>query len=113
MGYEIKLTSQAVGQIEEAVQYISKVLLEPQTARNWADTMQREIENLNSMPQRFPLVEEEPWRTKGIRKMLVGNFLVYYFVDEGSKTVWVTAVIYRRRDQLTALLDMTSDDAER
>ena len=106
MPYEVKLTSQAIGQIGETVQYISKILLTPETARKWTDTLQREIEKLGSMPSRFPLTEEEPWRTKGIRKMPVKNFLVYYLVDEEKKTVWITAVIYGSRDQIEALSDI-------
>ena len=113
MRYEVKLTSQAIGQIQETVQYISKILLAPESARKWADTLQREIEKLDSMPSRYPLTEEEPWRTKGIRKMPVKNFLVYYLVDEVKKIVWVTAVIYGRRDQIATLLDMSMNDAER
>ena len=38
--------------------------------------------------------------------MPVKNFLVYYLIDEESKTVSVTAVIYGRCDQLSALADM-------
>ena len=107
MGYEVKLTPQAIRQIKETVQYISKILLEPETARNLADTLQREIRGLDHMPLRYPLVEEEPWHTKGLRKMTVKNFLVYYMINEEKKIVWVTMVIYGRRDQVTALLDMS------
>ena len=105
--YEVKLTAQAIGQIKETVQYIFKTLMEPETARKWADTLQSEIGKLDSMPSRYPLTEEEAWRAKGIRKMSVKNFLVYYLVDEEKKAVWVTAVIYGRRDQIAALLDMS------
>ena len=113
MRYDVKLTSQAIGQIEETMQYISKILLAPETARKWAYTLQCEIGKLDSMPLRYPLTEEEPWHTRGIRKMPVKNFLVYYLVDEKKKTVWVTAVIYGRRDQIAALLDMSLNDTER
>ena len=112
MRYEVKLTVQAIGQMEEAVQYISKILLEPETARKWADTLQCEIEKLDTMPSRYPLTDEEPWHTKGIRKMPVKNFLVYYLVDEKKKAVWITAVIYGRRDQIAALLDMSLNGIE-
>lgn len=113
MRYDVKLTSQAIGQIEETVQYISKILLAPETARKWTDTLQCEIGKLDSMPLRYPLTEKEPWHTRGIRKMPVKNFLVYYLVDEEKKTVWVTGVIYGRRDQIAALLDMSLNDTER
>ena len=112
MRYKVKLTVQAIGQIKETVQYISKILLEPETAQKWADTLQCEIEKLDSMPSRYPLTEEEPWCTKGIRKMPVKNFLVYYLVDEEEKTVWITAVIYGRRDQDAALLDIPANGIE-
>lgn len=107
MQYEVKLTPQAVEQIQETVSYISHILLEPEAAKRWADILCKEISSLNSMPSRYPLTEEEPWRTYGIRKMTVKNFLVYYFVDEEQKRVSVTAVVYGRRDQIAALLDMS------
>lgn len=106
MHYEVKLTPQAVEQMQETVSYISHILLEPEIARRWADLLQQEISSLNSMPARFPLTEEEPWHTYGIRKMTVKNFLVYYLIDEGKKAVIITAVIYGRRDQLEALSGM-------
>lgn len=109
MRYEVKLTEQAIGQIEETVQYISRILLEPETARRWTDALQCEIEGLDAMPSRYPLTEEEPWRTKGIHKFPVKNFLVYYLIDEEKKTVWVTAVIYGRRDQIAALSEMSTE----
>ena len=38
--------------------------------------------------------------------MTVKNFIVYYYIDENSKTVWITAVIYGRRDPLNALKEI-------
>ncbi len=42
--------------------------------------------------------------------MPVKNFLVYYLVDEEKKAVWVTAVIYGRRDKISVLRDMPPKD---
>ena len=112
MRYEVKLTPQALGQIDETVQYISKILLEPEIARKWADTLQSEINKLDSMPSRYPFAEEVPWHTKGIRKMPIKNFLVYYLVDEEKNSVWVTAVIYGRREQISALRDIPLNNTD-
>lgn len=112
MTYQVKLTPQAIEQIEAIIHYIAKTLLEPTAALKWADTLQHEIAKLDFMPLRHPLTEEEPWRTKGIRKMTVKNFLVYYLVDEENLIVWVTAVIYGRRDQLSTLLNAPTDKTE-
>ena len=103
MAYTVKITNYAIGQMQEAMTYISKVLQEPAVARKWLTALKREISGLRTLPLRFSLVEEEPWRTSGVRKMPVGNFIVYYWPDELAKTIWVTAVIYGRRDQLAAL----------
>lgn len=112
MRYEVKITSQAIAQIGEIVQYISKVLFAPETARKWVDNLQNEIAKLDFTPSRYPLTEEEPWHTKEIHKMPFKNFLVYYLIDENKKKVWITAVIYRSKDQMVALTDMMFDDTE-
>ncbi len=106
MEYSVHLTPHAIVQIQETVSYISKVLNEPNTANAWADYLQNEIRKLDSMPARFPLVEDEKWAEKGIRKFPIKNFIVYYFIDEDSKAVWITAVVYSGREQLNALNEM-------
>ena len=106
MEYSVKLTPHAIVQIQETIAYISKVLLVPETARAWSDYLQKEIAGLSTMPERFSAVDEEPWRSRGYRKMPVKNFIVYYYADDETKTVWVTAVVYGRRDQLNVLKDM-------
>ena len=106
MQYSVKLTPHAVVQIQETVACISKVLLVPDSASAWADRLEKEIKSLNTMPGRYPLIDREPWKSRGIRKMTVKNFLVYYFADDEAKTVWITAVVYARRDQLIALKEI-------
>ena len=51
-------------------------------------------------------IEEEPWRSEGIRKIVVKNFLVYYWIDDKCNKVQVTAVIYSKRDQIEQLKNM-------
>ena len=87
----------------EIRQYISVSLQASDTARTLLQTLRDEIRTLSSMPKRFPLTEEEPWRSDGLRKMPVKNFIVYYWVDEERQTVRIIAVLYARRDQKRAL----------
>lgn len=103
MRYLVKVTPHAILQIQDTIAYISKELMVPETARAWSDYLEKQISGLDTMPERFSIVEDEPWKSRGYRKMPVKNFLVYYYVDEEIKTVWVTAVVYGRRDQLNAL----------
>ncbi len=104
--YKVKITPQASTQMLEIFSYISDTLKEPIAAEGLLDELQKSILSLNTMPKRAALTEEEPWRSYGIHKMSVKNFLVYFWVNEDSKEVHITAVIYGRRDQLTQLKQM-------
>lgn len=106
MDYKVKLTDHAVAQLQEAVIYISKVLQASTVAKHWAARVKKELASLSTMPARYPLTEEEPWHTEGVHKMSVENFLVYYWIEEAKKIVWITAIVYARRDQLRVLREM-------
>ncbi len=103
MKYNVKITEYATEQLKSTVAYISKVLLEPDIAKAWVKKLKTEIGKLSELPNRFTLVDEEPWHSQGIHKMFVGNFIIYFWIDEGKKDVWVIAIIYGRSDQLAAL----------
>lgn len=64
---------------------------------------------LGQMPERFQLIDEDPWRSRGVRKLIVKNFYAYYWIDEEATTVYVTAVTYAKRDQKGVLEMMGSE----
>lgn len=104
--YEVRVTRQALEQIKEIVHYISNDLMAPDVADNLLDKMKAEITKLSSFPKKHALTDEEPWRTERVRKIVVKNFLIYYWVDDENNRVQVTAVIYNRRDQTKQLSNM-------
>lgn len=104
--YNVKITPQALHQMQEIKQYIKLILQAPNSAQKWQKQLKEEISTLSSMPARIPLVEDEPWHTQGIRKMIVKNHLVYFWIDDKHFRVWVIAVIYGRRDQREQLEEL-------
>ena len=106
MEYEVKITLYALRQMQEIVHYISAILQSPDNATRWLDTIKSEIASLSSMPARVPLTEEEPWHSQGVHKMGVKNFLVYFWIDTVNLRVWITAVVYGRRNQRQQLEQM-------
>lgn len=104
--YEVKITRQALDQMKEIIHYVSHNLMSPDVANHLLDQLQSNILKLSNFPKRHMLVEEEPWRTEGIRRFVVQNFLVYYWVDDEKSEVHVTAVVYNKRDQLEQLAHM-------
>lgn len=101
--YEIIMTPSATADLMELRNYIADALLAPETARSYVQAIRREIETLSVMPARYKLLDEEPWHSGGIRRLIAKNFFVYYGIDESEKIVYVTNIIYARRDQITAL----------
>lgn len=101
--YEVKVTRQALEQMKEITHYIAHELCAPDTAYNLLDEMENTINSLADMPERMSLADEEPWRTQGVRKALVKNFIIYFWVDDENVKVQVIAVIYEKRDQLEQL----------
>lgn len=92
--------------MKEIVHYISYDLMAPDAADNLLDKFKAEIMKLSGFPKKHALIEEEPWRTEGVRKIVVKNFLIYYWVDDDNSRVQVTGVIYSRRDQIRQLANM-------
>lgn len=104
--YTVKITSQAEEQTQEIIYYITHELKAPDAAFHLLDILEDSIASLSHYPQRVALIDEEPWHTKGIRRLPVKNFLIYFWIDDTNMTVHVTAIIYGKRDQLRQLSQM-------
>lgn len=108
--YEVKITRQAQEQIAGIVDYISNELFAPDAACNLLDKMESSILSLSEFPERYHLIKEYTWREKGIRKIVVSGFLIYYWIDKVAKKVQVIAVIYEKRNQIEQLKNMEESD---
>ena len=108
----VPFDTDATQDLTELRDYIANVLLAPETALAYVRTIRREIGSLARMPTRYKCVDQEPWRSRGVRKINVKNFYVYYRIDEPTGVVYVLNVIYARRDQLKALSHMQLDDPQ-
>lgn len=104
--YIVKITNQAEEQLQAIVKYIAYELKAPKATLHLLDEIESATSSLSQFPVRVALTEEEPWRSLGIHKMPVKNFLVYFWIDEESNKVQVTAIIYARRDQIKQLSQM-------
>ncbi|MBQ6872703.1 MAG: hypothetical protein IJO24_00170, partial [Clostridia bacterium] len=55
------------------------------TAEKLLDELQKSIFSLEAMPKRVALMDEEPWKSHGIHKMPVKNFIVYFWINDELK----------------------------
>ncbi|MBR4554243.1 MAG: type II toxin-antitoxin system RelE/ParE family toxin [Ruminococcus sp.] len=104
--YEVEVTAFAENSVRAIAFYIRNELKAPQAARNTVKMIFDAIFGLDTFPNKVRLTEDEPWKTLGIHQMTVGNYYVYFWINEPEKKVIVTDVIYARRDQVDAMADM-------
>ena len=98
MNWDVKFTDQARCDLRDILDYISYELQEPQVAVNLVRSITKEILSLDQMPMRYRLYEEEPWKSSGLRCFPVKNYLLFYYPEEASNTVYAVRVIYGGRD---------------
>lgn len=97
--YKVKITGDAYKQIDEVKEYISNKLFAPDAALRLLISIKNAVESLEIMPARHPIVDETGIENLGVRKINVNNFLIYYWIDEENLSVYIIALIYRRRNQ--------------
>ena len=107
--YRIIVTPDASDDLYELRSYIADVLCAPDTALSYIRAVRKEIAALSEMPARYRPVDDEPWHSRGIRKLLVKNSFAYYRIDEAARIVYILNIIYAARDQLRALSAMKID----
>lgn len=95
--YNINITQPAERDLVEIQRYISKELLEPEIAKKTISIIAENIFALEDMPLRNTLVLDSRLAKKGIRKLIVNNYIVFYCVNESIKTVTIIRILYGKR----------------
>ncbi len=94
--YMVEITDDALADMEKLYHYIAFTLLSPENAMGQYNRIADEILKLDMFPERFRIMDSEPEHSKGIRRMLVDNYSVFYVVRE--EKVIVTNVLYSASD---------------
>lgn len=94
--YTVEISEEALADMEQLYHHIAVVLLSPENAIGQYNRIADEILKLDTLPERFRIMEAEPEHTIGMRRMLVDNYSVFYVVREDK--VIVTDVLYSASD---------------
>lgn len=96
--YSVVYSPEALDDLREIYSYIAFTLLVPEIAEKQVNRIRKEVRSLDFMPSRYSLVDWEPWKSMGMHKVPVDNFVVYYTVNDDSRTVTVIRIFYGGRD---------------
>ena len=106
MDWHVEIAAQAENDITEIYWYIAYTLLEPGIAWNQIERIRKNINKLSNMPERFPIIDEEPWKSRGVRRLIIDNYVAFYVLDAELNTVKVIRVLYARRNFIEILNTM-------
>ena len=96
--YKVIIEITAVSDLRGILHYIKSVLKEPVTAKRIYHSIKMLIITLEQMPFRCPLVRDETFAARGLRKLSTENYSVFYTVDETLNEVHVLRILYNRRE---------------
>jgi len=82
----------------EIVRYISNDLCNPSAAKGIAEEMIKAAAKLIDFPYANSVHHTVKPLKYEYRKLIVKNYIMFYWIDETEKTVTIARVVYGRRD---------------
>ena len=101
--YKVVLSQKGKAEIRAIVQYIAVNLHEPDTAKRMQRRFKEMVASLRTMPKRFASVPDSYLASAGFRITSVGNYLVFFTLDEDKKTVNISRVLNGRQNWIELL----------
>lgn len=96
--YNLQFLPLAQSDLVGIVRYIADDLHNKEAAQKLADEIIKATETLTDFPYAFPAYTAIRPTKNEYRKLIVQNYMIFYTVDEKTKTVTVSRVVYAKRD---------------
>jgi len=96
--YRLEFLPIALQDMTDIARYISHELFNPTAAEKLAVEMIDAAERLTDFPYINANHQSDKPLKKEYRKLIVKNYIMFYWVDEKEKRVTIARVIYARRD---------------
>lgn len=92
--YKLEFLPPALRDMTDIAYYIGHKLSNPSSAKNSADEMIQVAEKAACFPYSYPLyIPVKPLKYE-YRKIIVHNYIMFYYVDENAKSITIARVIY-------------------
>ena len=108
--FDLKFSETVNNDIVSSLKYIKDVLEAPIAAENHSKELKDTYKKLKENPYRRPLVRNKFLASKGIRFIMVKNYMLIYIIDENNKTIFLYRFMYGKRDWINILTDELKDE---
>ena len=98
MAYDLFVTQAAHEDLEEALSYIAKDLVNPGAAASLLNQVEAVYGQLMDFPMLYECCHDLRLRNLGYRKVVIGNFVLVYHPVENEKRVYILRFFYGGRD---------------
>jgi toxin ParE1/3/4 len=98
--YEVIIEPSAEDDLKNIYDYISDKLQSKINAKNQLVRIREAIFELETMPESYHLYPKEPWHSKGLHYVPVGNYEIFYTVNNDEFKVNVLRVLYGKMNFL-------------
>ncbi len=85
--YRVKITARAEKDVEAIRRYLAEELHDPASARRVCGQLEEGIASLEQNPERCPLLESEPEKSRGLRSLPVGDYAAVFVIGGEDVTV--------------------------
>ncbi|MBQ6503330.1 MAG: type II toxin-antitoxin system RelE/ParE family toxin [Flexilinea sp.] len=103
--FSIIITPDAEKDLNELDDYITFTLKAPDVAVSYIKEIKEKLLTLRNNPKRYHLVDDEPWHTRGVRRMNIKGHAAFYNVLDKYGEVYIQNIIYQKRDINRVLME--------
>ncbi|MCD8326812.1 MAG: type II toxin-antitoxin system RelE/ParE family toxin [Lachnospiraceae bacterium] len=96
--YDIVYSAEALNDLENIYCYIAFDLMSPDTAENQVNRIRKSIRCLDLFPDGFVQVDWEPWKSMGMRKLPIDNYIAYFLINNSNYEVFIIRILYGGMD---------------
>ena len=101
--YEVIITERAKQELKEIYGYISKSLMEENTADKLINKIEKELLQLEDIPEGFSVIENYSKKDSEYRRLLINNYVAIYRIDKEKREVYIIRIVYGGRNYLNEL----------
>ena len=103
MTYNVEFSEQGNHDFDEIIRYINDELLSPQAAQKFFSAVNEKLLLLQNFPYLYPLYRDGKFLNEEFRFVTIGNYLMFYLVDDDKAIVSIARILYGRRDIPTVI----------
>lgn len=104
--FNFQLSQKAENDLNDIIRYLAVDLANPKAASTFLEKFQSAVDEVRLFPQSGSPVPNDFLNGINIRKVLIGNFIMYYLPDDTEQTIFVVRIVYGRRNLEEILQDL-------